>query len=1187
MGSRIRLRVLAAAFSAGGVLLSAGGESLDGDAGGGADLVVSGVVAPSSAEYSDCSPSGPLISFPGGYSVSACFEHEEDGAIVRKDALDYGLGSERSGLLYFFERDNAEILVKVLDGCAINGHRWVFVAPVTTLAFNLRIDEAATGRSWKHWNPRGGRTATTASDVAAFPCSGASANAASAPVGGGHGSLTEDAAGTVPASLPVRAGESATCVPEAATTLDGGYTVRMCVEYEEEGAAAVRNLRDYGLDSGRSALLYAFERDNAEVLVKVLDGCAINGHRWVFVAPVTTLAFNLSIDPPGGGAPWRAGNDLGRTAAARSDLSAFPCGDARAPEPPGDEAFRGRIAGFRGDPEDVEVMLMAEGVLRAATPDAAGWFQFRNLAAGKYAVKIHAAGHRTTPARLIDLPSRGRRGQDAPFDLTPIPSDPFVYHWEEDQSTAGREYSAAVNRPVDVVLEDLGGFGNASADVVDHSSANRLRSLYNMILVDTDEGSWTQEHAWRLLATMSDIPQPSRRPDHEQRLPRSRWLLTPEYLEGDIQVSRSGEGGVVVRLTEAVFVNAERRVARVEGRRGVWFSKRLHHALVRYVTDNGRDQRAYERIFQERYGVTTVVDDYVRLTAHTTGEDAGKFQKFHPREIVALLTALEEFPSGMHKTPGLDYLVRRLDGLRHPVLTTAGAVAWPYAGYVEFMESGFQGNIDGMQRLILHEKSHFLWEHAFDRTTKDHWIETGGWYETGPDKWQTTKQTEFVSAYAHKKNPNEDMAETLAWFVFNPDKLRSRSPAKYEFVRDRIMQGNVYVSRIREDLTFPVYNLYPDYVFPGKVRRVDIRVEGGPREDKRIRVEVELHAIDRVLEGASRILTRVSNETGSWFDFWLRPVDEAGRRIDVGTVLVGEYRLDKSAKAGYWTPEQFKITDPAGNQRFARGDDFGWKLYVENAEEDWIAPEYVPRTARLDLDRDVVEGRAVQTIGASWAVKENRSMGPPGHACLATLNDEIATTYSLGKWGAFDSSSGRCGVTFIMPDYMPSSSYSLVRILMKDAARNSATTDFTDSASDERPRTVRLVTSRPDTEPPELDLNRIEVEAEPTKPDAPNGETIVRIRFRIRDDISGYNLSRINLRDPQGVTYFFFHKPDHYNSLFPKGDPTAWITHDVTHVLPPGSAPGIWGIYDMTPQDRAGNFVSHDFTEVLRFEVDD
>ena len=79
-------------------------------------------------EYTDCRPSAPQITFEHGYTVSVCIEYERDGELVQADAFDFGLGSRESGLLYFFDADNAEVLIKVLDACAVNNHRWVFVA---------------------------------------------------------------------------------------------------------------------------------------------------------------------------------------------------------------------------------------------------------------------------------------------------------------------------------------------------------------------------------------------------------------------------------------------------------------------------------------------------------------------------------------------------------------------------------------------------------------------------------------------------------------------------------------------------------------------------------------------------------------------------------------------------------------------------------------------------------------------------------------------------------------------------------------------------------------------------------------------------------------------------------------------------------------------------------------------------
>ncbi len=297
-------------------------------------------------EYTDCVPTASQITFEHGFTVSMCVEYQKDGETVVQDAKDYGLESDESGILYFFDRDNAEVLVKVLDTCKISDYRWVYVAPVTDLAFNLYVDETATGRRWPHRNPRGGSTATTRSDNRAFPCEPPGSAAASAGGGATGVELVDtgfpDTRSAVAASPPIAlrpapvgvtqaigAGEATGCEPTPVATLAGGFTVNMCVEYLQDGTSQVRAARDFGLDSLQSGLLYFFQPSNAEVLIKVLEGgCNVNGHRWVFVAPVTDLAFNLTVVSPNpDDEVWTHSNVLGRTATARSDNQAFPCSD--------------------------------------------------------------------------------------------------------------------------------------------------------------------------------------------------------------------------------------------------------------------------------------------------------------------------------------------------------------------------------------------------------------------------------------------------------------------------------------------------------------------------------------------------------------------------------------------------------------------------------------------------------------------------------------------------------------------------------------------------------------------------------------------------------------------------------------------------------------------------------------------
>ncbi len=61
------------------------------------------------------------------------------------DADAVTIGKRDSGLFYFFDENNIEMLIKVLDGCAINNHFWVFYAATTNVAFHLEVRDTLTG----------------------------------------------------------------------------------------------------------------------------------------------------------------------------------------------------------------------------------------------------------------------------------------------------------------------------------------------------------------------------------------------------------------------------------------------------------------------------------------------------------------------------------------------------------------------------------------------------------------------------------------------------------------------------------------------------------------------------------------------------------------------------------------------------------------------------------------------------------------------------------------------------------------------------------------------------------------------------------------------------------------------------------------------------------------------------------
>ncbi len=752
----------------------------------------------------------------------------------------------------------------------------------------------------------------------------------------------------------------------------------------------------------------------------------------------------------------------------------------------------------------------------------------------------------------------------------------FTYHWEIDETPSGQE-SVSLPEPIEVEIEGSGIKASLS-----NGAATKLASKYKIFL----SPQWDSEKAYLLLKTLNDMPTAR---NYFNQYPRSSyWVLSDAHITHDIQFGIEVRGVKFVTIAAEAFSYANPLMAKIDEIRGRFFSKRLHRAIVRYITDNGKSWLTKE-LLKLRYGVSVDIPDYMELTKHTTGEHAGKFDEFKPEELISIISMLEEYPSGMVSTPGLRYLVRRLDGTPHPLNPGAAAVAWTSTGYIEFMESAFKEGITKYtQRLILHEKAHFFWHYLFDEQLKADWIELGGWFQER-DRWFTTKQTEFVSAYAHGENPNEDMAESISYYIVNPNKLRSRSPAKYEFIQNRVMHGTRYISKIREDLTFEVYNLYPDYIYPGKIVSVDVTVEGKPEEDKLVTVEIQTHTENELDYGN---VIGVSCKNGNvGFSILLLPIDEAGNPIDKGYRFRGQTTVSKHLKSGHYVPPKIAVVDDHRHVRHHSEKDFGWQLYLDNSLEDLHPPEYVPNSVHLSLSDATTDiGEHYQIITATWQVNDDLGIG--GYN-VGILKDSVLETYSRfahANIKSWENNIATMKCNFDMPHYMPGGEYRLNPIYISDIASNMRMISFTDEQIiggnwvriDEEPAKITIETDTPDYQPPTLDLNRITINATPKNPEFPDGETIVDISFYVKDNISGYNSCELYLRDPNGVVY----PSGHYGGgLYFQGDPKVFRKYTKTVVLPKGSIPGIWGLQEMLVIDKAGNRITHDFTEIVRFEV--
>jgi hypothetical protein len=847
--------------------------------------------------------------------------------------------------------------------------------------------------------------------------------------------------------------------------------------------------------------------------------------------------------------------------------------------------------------EQGKVTLSNRGFVYTASFAADGAFRFPSVEAGTYALTTEITGYNLTKTVSVEVAAGAAVSvPDLAIETYTAANNTYSYTWKQDQAYAGLPKTEIAESVVKPTVVTVLGKAYTMADV---SYAQELLNRYGIVLVN-DEAAWTQEYAYRLFAVLSRIPQ-TMGTDYkfDPSLPTRRWVLTTDFINQDIDLGKLAQGEV--RVSTAAFTYAAPVVAEIDGVRGLYFSKRLHHALVRYVTNGGTDQAAVAKILWDRYGLLIDRDGAPLQYSQFTSEPATRFQQWfkHPDELIRVINAFEELPEGFHKIAGFKWLVRRLDGTVNPLYPEAPAIAWGN-GYMEYMESAFS-NFDEayMTRLILHEKAHYIYQFIVEKALKKTWAELGGWVyapnPTNPDYdditgWQTTKTTEFVSAYAHDKNPNEDFAESIAAYVNNPDRLKARSMAKYEFIRDNVMHSNSYVAVIRPDLTFTVLNLFPSYEYPGKINRISTRVTGAPEEDKTLEVEIEITPLafagNRAESIGARILSPVSPEypVATYFDMGFARVDEKG------TIFRGTQKLSKHVRSGYWQMPNVTIRDSVGRERYESSLLYGWKCYINNPLQDLQIPQVKRGSTTLSVRSDTLQGRPVQWVTIGWDTVENTGLT----SYFATLVPPGA--YSLQSWGRQTVVNGRTQVEVLINEFMPTGRYTVNQIFLKDYGLNASYTYFRTSpfnsgnsdglvdVLDEPAPSIEITTPNPDSVGPELDVNRITVKAVPTNPTAPDGETLVTITYYVRDNAAGYGVGNLVLRDPQGGEYYrwIYHR-NFYTDFF-DGDPKAWEKYTFETILPRGSVPGIWGLLQMTLSDKGGNSKSYGFLETVRFD---
>ncbi len=239
------------------------------------------------------------------------------------------VGADDSGLYFFFDADNWEILVKVLNGCGLTDHFWLFSAATTNVEYTLRITDTVSGLTKSYFNALGAAAAAVTDTTALAACDA---------MGGGLAPEEDE-----PASLlaELRAlvedpvfGEAITGDPRTGSGKQGDCTPgptdlclvdsRFQVEVEWKdfvGNTGAGEVVPFGTDG--SGLFFFFDPDNWEMLVKVLNGCGFNDRYWVFAAATTNVEYTLRVTDTEHGNFKEYFNPLGTAALAITDTDAL------------------------------------------------------------------------------------------------------------------------------------------------------------------------------------------------------------------------------------------------------------------------------------------------------------------------------------------------------------------------------------------------------------------------------------------------------------------------------------------------------------------------------------------------------------------------------------------------------------------------------------------------------------------------------------------------------------------------------------------------------------------------------------------------------------------------------------------------------------------------------------------------
>ncbi len=250
--------------------------------------------------FGGCLPADTRLCLGGRFQVDVAWKNPFTG--------ETGIGhanplTDDTGAFWFFGEANLELLVKVLDGRAVNGNFWFYSGSLSNVEYTVTVTDTVRGRVRTYHNPP--FQFSSLADVSAFPDTAAS--------------LAPDTALSEPPFFPP-ASSAGVCAADALCLAGGRFRVTVDFTDPRNGGASGHG-QAHGLTEDTGAFWF-FAPTNLELMVKVLDGRAINGKFWVFFGALSDVDYTLTVTDNQTGR-HKSYHNPGGTLASRADTSAF------------------------------------------------------------------------------------------------------------------------------------------------------------------------------------------------------------------------------------------------------------------------------------------------------------------------------------------------------------------------------------------------------------------------------------------------------------------------------------------------------------------------------------------------------------------------------------------------------------------------------------------------------------------------------------------------------------------------------------------------------------------------------------------------------------------------------------------------------------------------------------------------